>query len=103
METVGAGFCRDQNLARRSDVTRDVLRGTVQLKFANGALRHIEDGGTDGFVGDVLSIKKDTSGASCDTTNRQGRVASLRRIEGTARLQNDTRFDLGYIEEVAAV
>src|SRR6202042_135489 len=63
----------------------------------------VEDGGADGFVGDVLTIEKNTGGTAGDTANRDSRIASFGRVEGFAALEDNARLDLSEVEEVASV
>jgi len=64
VEGVGTGAGGDQHLAGRGDLTRDVLRRAIELKSPDRAGWHVENGGTDGLISDVLTVQQDAGGAS---------------------------------------
>jgi hypothetical protein len=103
VEGVCAGIRCDQYLAGRGYITRDVLGRTVELEFADGALRDIEDRRSDSLICNVLTVKKDPCRTPGDTSCGDGGIPCLGRVERFAALQDHARFDLGKVEEVAAV
>src|SRR5580698_337453 len=103
VDGVGAAAGGDEDLAGGSDVTGDVLCGTVELELVDGALRDVEDCRADGLVGDVLTIEKNSGGTAGDAGDGDGRVAGLGGIEALTGLEDDTGLDLREVEEVAAV
>ena len=89
--------------ARRSQIVGKIQLGLADLELRDRAGRYVLGCGSNGLIADVDAINFDARAASETSTERNGGIADLGRIEVRTVLDLHAWFELRQIQEVPAI